>query len=125
MTLAGALLAVTRCRQAHRRRYTRLFIFQVDNLCVQLSPIFEEVEEGESELECSQLTSETDEKPPSLTEQALGLKQALTQLAELVSGQVPSVQAEDTIRRLRDERCGNHSTQLGLEAGCSKHYYPA
>ena len=74
---------------------------------MKLSPIFEE---HESELECSRLTSETDEKPPSLTEQALGLKEALKQLAELVSSQAPSVQAQDTIRRLQEERCGNDST---------------
>ena len=77
---------------------------------MKLSPIFEE---HESELECSQLASlETDEKPPSLTEQALGLKQALQQLAELVSSQAPSVQAQDNIRRLQEERCGNDSTLL-------------
>ena len=116
--MSGALFAVTRCKQA-RRHYTCLFISQVDNLCVKLSPIFEE---HQSELECSQLTSKTDEKPPSLTEQALGLKQALKQLAELVSSQAPSVQAQDTIRRLQEERCGNDSTLYHARAGWSKYH---
>ena len=87
------------------------FTIQVDSLCVKLSPVFED---SEGELELSQLTSEDEEKPPSLTEQALGIKQALTQLAEMASGQVASVQAQNTIRRLQEERCVDLVTLMRL-----------
>lgn len=69
---------------------------------MKLSPIFEE---SESEVDCPQLASDDEEKPMSLSEQALELKQALRQLVEIVSVQAPSVQAENTIQRLQKERC--------------------
>jgi len=74
-----------------------------DDPCVKLSPI---LEESEGELDCSQLTSEEEfeEKPPSLTEQALGLKHALRQLAEMVSGQAASVETQNTVQSLQKER---------------------
>jgi len=73
---------------------------------VKLSPI---LEESEGELDCSQLTSEEEfeEKPPSLTEQALGLKHALRQLAEMVSGQAASVETQNTVQSLQKERWGD------------------
>lgn len=73
----------------------------VDSVCVKLSPIFED---SEGELEVSQLTSEDEGKPPSLTEQALEIKQSLIRLAEMASGQVASVQAQNTIKKLQEER---------------------
>ena len=68
---------------------------------MKLSPIFED---SEGELEVSQLTSKDEAKPPSLTEQALEIKQSLIRLAEMASGQVASVQAQNTIKRLQEER---------------------
>lgn len=74
---------------------------QADDLCVQLSPIYEE---SEGELSCSRLNLGDEEKPPSLIEQTLGLKQALKQLAEVVSNLAPSLHAQNTVRSLQEQR---------------------
>ncbi|KAJ7333794.1 hypothetical protein OS493_015885 [Desmophyllum pertusum] len=78
----------------------KLELRPTDKLCSNLSPI---PEASEDDPECSQ-SSEDEEKPPTLTEQALELKQALRQLAEICSGQVTAVQAQNTVKRLEKER---------------------
>lgn len=78
-----------------------LFTSQPESRCDKLSPIPEASEEEDQE--CSQ-TSEDDEKPPSLTEQALELKQSLKQLAEICGDQAASVQMQNTVKRLEKER---------------------
>lgn len=77
-----------------------LFTSQPETRCDKLSPIPEASKEDQ---ECSQ-TSEDEEKPPSLTEQALELKQALRQLAEICGDQAASVQTQNTVKRLEKER---------------------
>lgn len=78
-----------------------LFTFQAEARCNKLSPI---PEAGEEDYECSQ-SSEDKEKPPSLTEQALELKQALRQLAEICGDMADSVEMQNTVKRLEKERC--------------------
>jgi len=68
--------------------------------CNKLSPIPETSEEDH---ECSQ-SSEDEEKLPSLTEQALELKQTMRQLAEIFGDQTASVQTQNTVKRLEKER---------------------
>jgi len=74
---------------------------KADDLCVQLHPIFEE---SESELSCPQVTNGDAEKPPTLNEQAMGLKQSLKQLATVISSQTPSLRDKNTIQRLQQQR---------------------
>lgn len=74
---------------------------KADDLCVQLHPIFEE---SESELSCPQVTNGDAEKPPTLIEQAMGLKQSLKQLATVISSQTPSLRDKNTIQRLQQQR---------------------
>ena len=66
----------------------------------KLSPIPETLE---NELDCSGICDD-EQKPLSLTEQVLELKQALKQLVEIGSGQAASVEAQTTINRLEEER---------------------
>lgn len=63
------------------------FLLQI-LLCVQLGSIFEE---SEGNLSYPRVTNGDAEKPPTLIEQALGLKQALKQFASVISGQIPSL----------------------------------
>ena len=77
-----------------------LFTCQYEARSNKLSPIPETSEEDH---ECSQ-SSEDEEKPPSLTEQALELKQAMRQLAEICGDQTASVQTRITVKRLEKER---------------------
>lgn len=74
----------------------------------KLSPIPETSEEDH---ECSQ-SSEDEEKLPSLTEQALELKQTMRQLAEIFGDQTASVQTQTTVKRLEKERCAAHKLHV-------------
>ena len=78
-----------------------LFTCQYETRSNKLSPIPEASEENHEYFQ----SSEDEEKPPSLTEQALELKQAMRQLAEICGDQTTSVQTHNTIKRLEKERC--------------------
>ena len=73
------------------------FLLQI-LLCVQLGSIFEE---SEGNLSYPRVTNGDAEKPPTLIEQALGLKQALKQFASVISSQIPSLPD----KRLQQQRC--------------------
>lgn len=82
------------------------FTCQPKERCNKLSPIPETIE-GDSE--CSQ-SSEDEEKPSSITEQALELKQAMRELAEICGDLIASVQTQDIVKRLEKERCVAHTS---------------
>ncbi|KAL9980992.1 hypothetical protein ACROYT_G009642 [Oculina patagonica] len=86
--------------EARAMRDNELELRPPETRCDKLSPI---PEASEEEQDCSQ-TSEDEEKPPSLTEQALELKQALRKLAEICGDQASSVQTQNTVKRLEKER---------------------
>lgn len=68
--------------------------------CHKLSPIPEVIEEDQD----SSQTSEDEEKLPSLTTQAVELKQALTELTKICRNHIFTVQAQNTVDRLLKER---------------------
>ena len=85
-----------------------LFTCQPKERSNKLSPIPETIEEDH---ECSQ-TSEDEEKPPSITEQALELKQAMRELAEICGDHTAAVQTQNIVKRLEKERCVAHNLHV-------------
>lgn len=77
------------------------FTSQPEKRCHKLSPIPEVIEEDQ---DCSQISEEEEEKLPSLTAQAVELKQALIELTEICRKNIFTVQTQNSVGRLLQER---------------------